>query len=225
MHGVSSGRRAPRWTLVLAHIGIVAIVFWLLLTGGAPVLPGGLRTDGGDRIRRWVLAVLAVAYLARFTFTTVYLLRREVDWSEVLMVAPWLALLHGALAWLGGRNPDPLSAVAGLGLALFALGALMGPGAEWARLRWKLRPEHRSHLYTGSLFHYTMHPNYLADVVLFTGYALVTERATALAIPLLVLAGFVFIHVPTLDRYLESRYGAEFRSYADQTARLIPGLW
>jgi steroid 5-alpha reductase family enzyme len=172
-----------------------------------------------------VLAAVAVVYLLRFTLSTVYLLRREVDWSEVAMVAPWLALLHGALAWIGGTNPTPLSPGAGIGLVLFAVGTLMGPLSEWARYRWKQVPEHRGHLYTGSLFQYTRHPNYLADVVLFTGYALVTDRAMALVFPLLVLVGFVFVHIPTLDRYLAERYGAEFRSYEGRTARLIPGLW
>lgn len=172
-----------------------------------------------------MLVGVAVVYLARFTFTTLHLLRRAVDWAEVTVVAPWLAVLHGSLAWLGGTNPAPLSAVAGIGLVLFAVGTVMGPLAEWAQYRWKQRPEHRGHQYTGSLFHYTMHPNYLADVVLFGGYALVTDRPVALVLPLLVLLGFVFVHIPTLDRYLAERYSAEFRPCADRTARLIPGLW
>lgn len=225
MHGYPERRHGPRATLVAAHAGIVAVVVWLLVAGAPDVFPGWLRLDTGDPVRRWVLAGVAVVYLARVSYTTLYLLRREVDWAEVTMVAPWLALLHGALAWLGGTNPAPLSAVAGIGLVLFGVGTVMGPLAEWSRDRWKQQPGHRGHLYTGSLFRYSMHPNYLADVVLFTGYALVTDRLIALVFPFLMLLTFVFVHVPTLDRYLAERYGAEFRSYAAKTARLIPGLW
>lgn len=225
MHGYSERRRGPRATLVLAHAGIVAIVAWLLVAGAPASFPGWLRLDTGDPVRRWVLAGLAVIYLARFAITTLYLLRREVDWLEVTLVGPWLVLIHGSLAWLGGGNPAPLSPVAGAGLVLFGVATIMGPLSEWSRHHWKQRPEHRGHLYTGGLFRYTRHPNYLADVVLFTGYALVTDRALSLVLPVLVLLGFVFVHVPTLDRYLAERYGAEFRTYADRTARLIPGVW
>ena len=226
MYGSHRSRRLPRLTLTLVHALIVAGVLGVLMR--APFLdgaPGWLRPDAGNASRRAVLAALAILYLIRFSATALWLLRREIGWREVLSVGPWLGFLHGALAVLGGSNPRPLSAVVGVGAALFVAAGWLGPWSEWKRLRWKERPENRGHLYTGGPFRHVMHPNYLADVVLFTGYALATGRLVALGIPALVLAGFIFVHVPALDAYLKSKYDPEFRSYSSRTSRLIPGVW
>ncbi|MEJ2184447.1 MAG: DUF1295 domain-containing protein [Gemmatimonadota bacterium] len=225
MHGERQTRSTPRLVLTAAHAGVVACVVWLLAGLPPGTAPAWSPLASGDAVRRGLLAVLAVVYLIRFSLTSLYLLRRAVDWQEVLIVAPWLAFLHGAVAWLGGTNPRPVSIVAVIGLVLFGAGTAMGPVAEWMRLRWKARPANAGHLYTGGLFRLSMHPNYLGDVLLFAGYALVTGRWVALALPVLVLLSFVFVHVPTLDAYLSSRYGAEFRVYANRTARLVPGVW
>jgi len=226
MQDVGRRRWAPRLALILAHVLIVTVVTWLLLGEPVPAgAPSWLGIDTGDETRRSILAVLAIAYLARFLVTTLFLLRRPVPWREVAAVAPWLALLHGMLAWTGGTNARPLAAFSVGGIALFLTGALLGPVSEWMRLVWKRRAENRGHLYTGGPFRAVMHPNYLGDVLLFAGWALVAGRLLSLCVPALVLLGFVYMHVPTLDRYLAGRYGQEFRAYSARTAHLIPGVW
>lgn len=225
MHGEHERDGAPRVGLTLGHAAVVALMI-LLLAGGPHVMPELLRPlSSGDGTRRAVLAALAGAYLIRFSLTTLWLLPRSMDWREALVVGPWLALIHGTFLVLGGTNADPVDPLAVAGVVLFIVGSGLGTEAEWMRLRWKQRPEHRGHLYTGGPFGVVMHPNYLGDILLFTGYALVTGRVMALVIPLLVTAGFIFVHIPALDRHLASRYGEEFRRHAGHTARLVPGLW
>ncbi|MGH8880780.1 MAG: DUF1295 domain-containing protein, partial [Stackebrandtia sp.] len=92
-------------------------------------------------------------------------------------------------------------------------------------LRFKARPENRGKLYTRGLFRYSMHPNYLGDVTLFTGFALVTGSLWALAIPVIMAAMFIFINIPMLDKYLAERYGSAFDEYAGRTAKLFPFVY
>jgi protein-S-isoprenylcysteine O-methyltransferase Ste14 len=46
-----------------------------------------------------------------------------------------------------------------------------------------------------------------------------------LVIPLIMAVNFVFIIIPSLDRYLEEKYGAEFRDYAQKAKKLIPWIY
>lgn len=38
-------------------------------------------------------------------------------------------------------------------------------------------------------------------------------------------AAFIWYHIPGLDKYLEDRYGDEFREYAARTKRFVPLVW
>jgi protein-S-isoprenylcysteine O-methyltransferase Ste14 len=67
-----------------------------------------------------------------------------------------------------------------------------------------------------------MHINYFGDVVLFTGFAILTHNFFILLIPLLIILNFVLFYIPAMDRYLNSKYGEEFREYAKNTKKLIP---
>ena len=80
-------------------------------------------------------------------------------------------------------------------------------------------------LYTGGLFRYTRHPNYLGDLLSFSGLSLMSGAWITATIPVLMLAGFVFVNVPMLDAHLRDHYGAAFDEYARSTRKLIPFLW
>ena len=87
------------------------------------------------------------------------------------------------------------------------------------------RPENRCRLYTLGLFRYSRHPNYLGDLVSFSGLCLVAGSAITAVIPALMLAGFVFVNIPVLDAHLHTKYGTAFEEYARQTRKLIPFLY
>jgi protein-S-isoprenylcysteine O-methyltransferase Ste14 len=70
-----------------------------------------------------------------------------------------------------------------------------------------------------------MHINYFGDIVLFTGFAMVTHSLSMLVIPLIMAVNFVFIIIPSLDRYLEKKYKDEFRDYSRKTKKFIPLIY
>ena len=110
---------------------------------------------------------------------------------------------------------------ASIGAALFLAGSWMNSYSEYARHVWKQRPENRGRLYTEGLFHYSRHPNYLGDLVLFSGLCMIAGVLVTAIVPVLMLAGFVFVNIPVLDAHLAHKYGGEFAEYARRTHKLF----
>ena len=80
-------------------------------------------------------------------------------------------------------------------------------------------------LYTEGLFHYAVHINYFGDLLLFTGFSLITGSPYTLLVPAVMLAGFIFANIPALDAHLHAKYGATFDAYAAKTKKLIPLIY
>ncbi|MEP6716306.1 MAG: DUF1295 domain-containing protein [Terriglobia bacterium] len=164
-------------------------------------------------------------YFLRLLFTQLVFLKRAVSWSEACMIAPWILFIYLLLAITGGTNPDPMGAAAATGVVLFALGSWMNTYAEYARHVWKGRPENGGRLYTLGLFRYSRHPNYLGDLISFSGLCLISGRWVTVVIPSIMLAGFVFGNIPMLDSHLRQHYGPAFDEYAARTRKLIPFVY
>ena len=216
-----------RWTL--AGIGAIwlALAWWLLVGGGLFVVGGwfGKPPQPGDAIRRAVLAAALSIYYIRILFTEFVFLKRGVRWSEVFTIASWLLVIYVLLAFSGGLNPRGFGIVEAVGLILFISGSWANSYAEFQRDRWKLRPENRGRLYTQGLFHYTRHPNYLGDLVSFSGLSMISGAWLCGLIPAIMFLGFVFVNIPMLDGHLHGKYGAVFDEYASTTAKLIPYVY
>ena len=101
----------------------------------------------------------------------------------------------------------------------------MNSYAEFQRHAWKLRLENRGKLYTAGLFRYSRHPNYLGDVLSFSGVCLFTGRWFTGIVPALMLCGFVFVNIPVLDAHLRDHYGSAFDEYARRTRKLAPFIY
>jgi protein-S-isoprenylcysteine O-methyltransferase Ste14 len=54
---------------------------------------------------------------------------------------------------------------------------------------------------------------------------LIAGAWVTVAIPLLMLAGFVLVNVPALDEHLDEKYGSAFDEYATRTRKLIPFVY
>ncbi|AHC14073.1 putative membrane protein [Salinispira pacifica] len=52
-----------------------------------------------------------------------------------------------------------------------------------------------------------------------------TGSLISAAIPVIMTAMFVWIHIPRLDAYLAEKYGREFEDYASRTKKLIPWMY
>ncbi len=214
-------------TLACVHFVIILVVLWLLFAGGIERVESFF---GGENhlvfvARRAALATAACLYFARTLLTLFVFLRRRMPWSEVGVIAVWIAMIDLVLAYFGGRNDDPFGASGWIGAALIVFGSVLNSGSEWQRHLWKMRSENEGHLMTSGFFRYSRHINYFGDEVLFFGWVLMTGRPALMVIPMLMLCGFVFANVPAQDRYLAERYGEEYRAYAKRTSRLIPYIY
>lgn len=213
--------------LAVLHGGVVLVVAWMLFGGGLAAVAEwlGLEASLASPLRRGLLLGAGAAYYLRTLATTFVFLKRRMAWSEVGTIAGLIGAVQLIFALLGGRQSAAVGAMEVAGLLLLVVGSVLNSGSEYQRYRWKQQPEHQGKLFTEGLFRYAMHINYFGDVLLFAGWALLTGYLALLIVSLLMLLGFVFLHVPTLDGYLAERYGAAFDDYAARTKKLIPFIY
>jgi steroid 5-alpha reductase family enzyme len=136
-----------------------------------------------------------------------------------------MSLALFSFAHIGGCSPVKINALDYSGIILFLIGSWMNTQSEYTRYIWKKNEDHKGKLYTAGLFKYSMHINYFGDIILFTGFALITQSFSLLIIPLVMALNFIFFIIPRLDKYLASKYGDEFNEYAARTKKLIPGIY
>ena len=227
LYATYGGSVAQRVAVTTAVGACVGLAWWLLFGGGVGLVGAwfGRSWTPGDEARRLCLAVMLSIYFLRLLLTQFVFLKRAVGWGEAFMIVPWVLCIYLLLAIVGGRNSAPFGAVAGVGAGLFVLGSWMNSKAEYARHVWKRQPDNRGYLYTLGLFRYSRHPNYLGDLISFSGLCLVSGRWMTIVIPSIMLAGFVFANIPMFDSHLHNHYGAAFDEYAARTRKLIPFVY
>ena len=179
----------------------------------------------GDPVRRIIIASCLIIYFVRLQVTVWVFQKRKWTWLETITITVLMSFVLYAFAKVGGNNKQVVGIVEVIGILLYLSGSYINTHSEYYRHIWKLEEKNRGRLYTERLFRYAMHINYFGDIVLFTGFAMITHRFSMLVIPSIMTLNFVFIIIPSLDRYLEKKYGAEFRDYAQKTKKLIPWIY
>ena len=227
IYAEQGGAFAPRVAVTFAAGASLAIAWWLLFGGGLAFAGAclGQQWKPGDETRRLLLATALSIYFFRLLFTQFVFLKRAVSWSEAGMIAPWILCIYSVFSITGGTNFARLDAPSIGGVVLFVLGSWTNSYAEYARDVWKRRPENHGRLYTMGLFRYSRHPNYLGDLISFSGLCLLSGAWITTLIPLIMLAGFIFANIPMLDSHLRDHYGAAFDEYAARTSKLIPFVY
>ena len=207
IHGTKAPSLPQKLVLAGIHLVVIVAVAWLLLDGGILTVASwlGVTWTAGSWGRRVLLFACSFVYFLRLLPGTFIFLRRRMAWSEVAIVAPWIAVIQIGFALLGGTSKAAVGVLDVLALLLYVIGSYLNTGSEYLRYLWKLRPENQGHLYTRGLFRYSMHINYFGDLLLFSGFALLIHRLWAGIVPLLMLAGFVFFNIPPLDGYLRQK--------------------
>jgi len=213
--GYSRSLVAKFATIVGLSIAILASG-WLMFAGTDTV------TIEGDIGRQVTLLACCVVYAARLSVTLFVFLRRRIAWWEGVLGSVLFPFLLFCYAYIGGSQDQPIGGIDALGIALYAVGSYLGTRSELSRHVWKMRLENQGHLYTQGLFKYSRHINYFGDLVLFSGFALITHDTWAFVVPLAMALSFVLVIIPAHDAYLADRYGAEFDAYARRTKKLIP---
>ena len=179
----------------------------------------------GDLFRRFLIALCLIIYFLRLQITVWVFQKRKWVWTETIIISILVPLALYSFAHVGGNNHQSFGAMEIVGGLLYILGSYVNTGSEYRRHIWKLKEENKGRLYTERLFRYSMHINYFGDIILFTGFAMITHSLSMLVIPLIMTMNFVFNIIPTLDRYLEKKYGDEFRDYSRKTKKLIPWVY
>jgi len=210
VHGVYEKKSLQKNVFTTAHGAVVVTVAYFMLRGGSA--------------REVLTATCAVLYFIRVFYMTHVMQERKMQWGEVISVGLFIAVIHSSLA-IATKFSPPLSYGGLVGFFLYAVGSFLNTWSERQRMVWKQLPTSKGRLYTEGLFKYSMHINYFGDLVLFSGYGLVSGRWETQAIPLVMGLGFVFQHIPDLDAYLARRYPEDFPSYSARTAKLIPFIW
>jgi protein-S-isoprenylcysteine O-methyltransferase Ste14 len=179
----------------------------------------------GDSSRRVLIALCLIIYFLRLQVTVWVFQKRKWVWPETIIISIMVPLALYAFAHVGGNNHQPFGVMETAGWLLYITGSYVNTNAEYRRHVWKLKEENKGRLYTERLFRYSVHINYFGDIVLFTGFAMITHSLSMLVIPLIMTANFVFNIIPSLDRYLAKKYGDEFRDYSQKRKKLIPWVY
>ena len=179
----------------------------------------------GDFVRRILIASCLIIYFARLQVTVWVFQKRMWTWLETITITVLMSFVMYAFATVGGNNKQAVGVVETIGILIYILGSYINTHSEYHRHVWKLKAENSGRLYTEGLFSLSMHINYFGDIVLFTGFAMVTHSLSILVIPLIMAVNFVFNIIPSLDRYLEKKYKDEFRDYSRKTKKFIPLIY
>ena len=179
----------------------------------------------GNFVSSILLLTFAVFYLLRLLATLFVFLKRRMSWPEAILISTVMSIIIIVLFNYARRQSNSIDALDIIAIGLYLFGSYLNTFSEYQRHTWKKRPQNRGHLYTEGLFSFSMHINYFGDVVLFTGFALVTHNFALLLIPLLMILNFAAVLIPSLDAYLEDKYGTEFQEYAKRTKRLVPFIY
>lgn len=209
------------------HFLLILMVFWILFGEGLHTASSWFRTSWfpGDLTRRILLFITSTILFLRWGLTNFYLLKRNMSWAEIIIVSMELLMIHTSYSILGGQVSSSVGICEYIGIGLFVIGSYLNTGSEIMRLHWKKDPHNKGKIYDKGLFRYSMHINYFGDVVWATGMALISGSIWIFLIPLYMSCGFIFLHIPRLDKYLKERYGAHYENYASKTKKFVPFIY
>ena len=227
MHGNYQRSMGRRIIWQVFHLLLVSLGFWLLFAGGLNTTSSwlGQSWTPGDFTRRILIFLTSFFLFFRWGLTNFYLLKRKMPWNEIIIVCIELSLVHISYAVLGGQVARPVGIIEFIGVGLFLIGSYFNTGSELMRAQWKKDSKNKGKIYDQGLFKYSMHINYFGDVVWATGMALISGSIWIFLIPLYMSCGFIFIHIPRLDKYLKERYGDQYEAYARRTKKIIPFIY
>ena len=191
-----------------------AVIVWALRLGSFLFLR--IRDVGEDQRFRHI-KTSAPRFLFAWTL--------QGSWIVITSVAAVTALMSPA-------NAD-FSMVFGLGLALWVIGFATEVVADAQKSAFRQNPANRDTFISTGLWHYCRHPNYLGEIVLWAGIAVMaTPFIAGWQWVVLVSPLFVFVlltkvsGIPTLALRGQKRWGNDpaYQQYLRNTPPLIPRL-
>lgn len=181
---------------------------------------------------RLVLLSMATGCAAKNIFWVLVTAQEEFPPSAAIPVAVFNTIFNSANSllfscaatsaiWYTGEKSYGLTPLT-VGAAMFTLGILTEPLAEWQRQRFKADPANAGKPYTGGLWQYARHINYGAYTLWRAGYALTSSGFTwAAAVGAFFFTDFVTRAVPILDDYCTGRYGMYWEEFKRKTPYIL----
>ena len=142
-----------------------------------------------------------------------------------------LACAPALAAVTSGARPPHLDGWLLAGVALWLAGFAIEVVADEQKRRFRVRRENATRFIDTGLWAWCRHPNYLGEILLWCGIALVAAPAlqgwqtATLAAPVLLALQLVFVSgVPLLDARARKRWGddPDYRRYRERTPMLLP---
>ncbi len=216
----------PKCFFIFSLINAILLAAYLMFThAGDIILSLKPYAVEGNFTRQLILMSCLFMYIIRLFFTTFIFLKRKMVWGETIVITVFMSIALFSIAHVGGGSKPAINLYDYLGILLYVAGSWLNSHSEFTRYKWKKNEKNMGKLYTGGLFKYSMHINYFGDVLLFSGLAFITQSFSLFLIPLAMGLNFVFFIIPTLDKYLGSKYGNEFIDYSLKTKKLIPWIY
>ena len=127
----------------------------------------------------------------------------------------------------------PLGRLAAAGIALWGAGFIVEVAADAQKRRFRLQPENADRFIATGLWARCRHPNYLGEILLWTGVA-VTALPALDGWRYLTLVSPVFVWllltrvsgIPLLEAQADRKWGADpaYRAYKARTPALVPRI-
>jgi 3-oxo-5-alpha-steroid 4-dehydrogenase 1 len=204
---------------------------WILMECTSPILFAFWFMVGQNRITLPVIALLVLwetHYIHRAFFYP--LLRRDGDKRMPIMIVALGFIFNGVNSYLNGRyiftlSPgypeswlrDPRFII---GILLFISGFIINRQADFTLHSLRKKGETGYHIANTGLFRWVSSPNYLGEIMIWTGWAVATWSLAGLSFAVWTAANLV-PRARSHDRW----YRQTFREYPANRKTLIPGIW
>ena len=183
-----------------------------------------LQLQSSNVYRKYMLISCGWVYFLRVLLTMHVMLQRNVAMEELFGVALiFYPVIHFSFGFkmCVDINQD-FEYIDILFIALYIIGSFFNTYSEFQRKQFKKRATSKGKLYTKGLFKLTRHPNYFGDSLLFLGWGLLTWKWWNIWTSLIMTVGFLFHHIPDLERYLKKRYSQQWDQYQNEVAPFVP---
>lgn len=210
---VASSNQTWKLTTLLPGLGPYSSVVWLLALGSSLKQIAHILLVSEQEMNVSSAAVIAAFNTAFNSLNTILSL-----WA---LTSPVSGSPSGLISLLSS------SPLVSLGLAAYTLGILTEIISEFQRSAFKKDPVNKGKPYGGGLFSLATNINYGGYTIWRAAYALVAGGLPwGFFTFLFFFYDFAFRGVPVLDRYLEQRYGEEYKVIkARVNHSLIPGIY
>lgn len=224
----------------------VVDVAWGLSFVVVAALVTALSAGHGDDGRRYLLLAMVVLWGGRLAVFIAWrsrgrgedpryekMLSRKDSTHPVLTAFAKVFLLQAVVSWfvalpvsISAFNSGGLTALAWVGVAVWAVGVFFESVGDLQLTRWKRDPANKGKVMDTGLWRYTRHPNYFGDACVWTGVFLVAAEHLPGVATILSPAVMTYLLTAGSGKRVTERKMAEekpgFAAYAARTSGFFP---